>query len=308
MVAARTPSRADLPEKGWVQSHLVYTHGDGVVTVPADVAAADGRPDVDALADELDPEHPELYFADGLANWYAIVGTERTEQGGEAFTADTGIDLDSIWKRLVLSVSTNEIEPLTSSELTSDSQLLYRRDVRDRLQAVAPFLSFDSNPYPVITDEQVVWVVDAYTTSARVPLRPVHVDRWAPVVERSAGQRVNYVHASVRATVNAYDGAVHLYRTEVGGGDDPLLDAWEEIFPGLIEPIADMPAEISAHLRYPTDLLDGPVIGARSLPRRRRRDIVQRHRALGCVASGVEWRRETGHRHPAGGVDDHARQ
>ena len=255
MLAARGPSRSDLPETGWVQTHLVYTHGDGVVTVPADAAAPDGRPDVDSLADDLNPQRTELYFADGMRGWYAIVGTKREEQGGKRFDANTGIELDSVFKRLVLSLSTGEIEPLTSAELTSDSQLLYRRDVRERLQAIAPFLSFDSNPYPVITDDHVEWVVDGYTTSSRYPYAQFAPTGSLPSSSDLANRKVNYVHASVKATVNAYDGTVHLYRTDVGGADDPILDVWEDIFPDLIEPIANMPADVREHLQYPNDLL-----------------------------------------------------
>ena len=246
MVAARSASRNDLPESGWAQEHLVYTHGNGVVAVPADEPDADGRPDVDELAETLVPAQPALYFGEGVRGWYAIVGTKRAEQGDVSFDADTGIDMSSAFRRSVLALSTGEIEPLFSAELTSDSQLLYRRDVRERLAALAPFATFGYDPYPVITSDGIVWVVDGYTTSSTYP--------YSQFVDFDGGQ-VNYLHASLKATVDAYDGTVHLYRTEVGGADDPILDAWEEIFPDLLEPIADMPPELRAHLLYPPELL-----------------------------------------------------
>ena len=246
MVAARSSSRGDLPETGWVQEHLVYTHGDGVVAVPADRPDADGRPDVDALSSTLVPERTELYFGEGVDGWYAIVGTKRDEQGGAAFSADTGIDISSVFQRGVLALATGDIEPLFSAELTSESQLLYRRGVIERLSALLPFATFGSDPYPVVTETGVVWVVDGYTTSSTFP--------YSQYVGFGGGD-VNYVHASLKATVDAYDGTVRVYRTEVGGADDPILDAWEEIFPGLIEPIASMPAELQAHLLYPPELL-----------------------------------------------------
>ncbi len=245
-VAPRNASRNDLPEQGWVQQHLVYTHGDGVVTAPADIPDPDGRPDVDALATTLVPERPELYFGENLAGWYAIVGTKRVEQGGAQFDADTGIPLSSWWRRAALALSVGEIEPLFSAELTSDSQLLYRRDVVERLQAAAPFLTFGSDPYPVVLDDRVVWVSDGYTTAATYP--------YSEYVSFGGGQ-VNYVHASVKATVDAYDGTIHLYRTDGAGSEDPVLDAWDEIFPGLLEPIDELPAELAPHLRYPADLI-----------------------------------------------------
>ena len=246
MVAARSASRNDLPERGWVQEHLVYTHGDGVVAVPADRPDADGRPDVESLADKLSVAHPELYFGEGLAGWYAIVGTERAEQGGATFAADTGIEMSSPLEHAVLALASGDIEPLLSSELTADSQLLYRRDVGERLSALAPWATFGGDPYPVITGDRVVWVVDGYTTSATYPYSQFASFR---------GDLVNYAHASLKATVDAYDGTVHLYRTELGGRDDPILDAWESIFPDLVEPIASMPAAVRSHLLYPPDLL-----------------------------------------------------
>ena len=224
-----------------------------MVAVPADAPDQDGRPDVDALAGVLAPSRSQLYFGEHLADWYAIVGTERTEQGGTAFAADTGIPIASWWRRAALAVTVGEVDPLLSSELTGDSQLLYRRDVRERLAALAPFLSFDGDPYPVVTEDGVVWVVDGYTTAATYP----YSQFTSPASLGATGLHgsVNYVHASVKATVDAYDGTVHLYRTDVGGADDPLLDAWERIFPGIVEPISGLPDEIRAHLRYPPDLL-----------------------------------------------------
>jgi uncharacterized membrane protein (UPF0182 family) len=245
-VAPRNASRNDLPETGWVQQHLVYTHGDGVVTAPADIPDPDGRPDVDALATTLVPERPELYFGENLAGWYAIVGTKRVEQGGAEFAADTGIPLSSFWRRAALALSVGEIEPLFSAELTSDSQLLYRRDVVERLQAAAPFLTFGGDPYPVVLDDRVMWVTDGYTTAATYP--------YSEYVSFGGG-RVNYVHASVKATVDAYDGTIHLYRTERAGSEDPVLEAWAEIFPGLLEPMDELPPELAPHLRYPAELI-----------------------------------------------------
>lgn len=254
LIAARNANRADLPEPGWVQQHLVYTHGDGVVAVPADSTSSDGRPDVDALAKTFDPDRSELYFGEGLAGWYAIVGTQRTELGGESYASDAGIPMSNAWRRTALALATGDIEPVLSAELTSGSQLLYRRDIKERLGTLAPWLSIDANPYPVVADGRITWIVDGYTTASTYP----H-SQFAQSAELSSSsdlsQRTfNYLHASIKATVDAYDGTVHLYRTEVGGSVDPVLDAWATIFPGLIEPISTMPASIRAHLLYPQDM------------------------------------------------------
>lgn len=244
-VATRDASRGDLPESGWTQQHLVYTHGNGVVMLPAAETEADGRPATNAL-NELLPERSELYFGQGLANWYAIVGTDRAEQGGGTFSADTGVSMSSFGQRLVLGLATGEYQPVLSNEFTSNSQLLYRRDIRERLGTLAPFLTVDSDPYPVVTDGRVVWVADAYTTSTTYPY-----SQFAPL----GGRLVNYAHASIKVTMDAYDGSVHLYRTEAGQ-HDPILRAWMEIFPGLVEPFENLPDGLRSHLLYPGDLLD----------------------------------------------------
>ena len=152
---------------------------------------------------------PQLYFGENLEDWYAIVGTRRAEQGGTAFDGDTGIALDSTWRRAILALGSGDFEPFFSAELTSESQLLYRRDVTERLAAIAPFLTFDADPYPVVTASGVTWVVDGYTTSSTYP--------YCGVRRRCTEDDVNYAHAAVKATVDAYDGTTHLYRTEIGG-------------------------------------------------------------------------------------------
>ncbi len=255
LIASRNANRSDLPEKGWVQLHLVYTHGDGVVAIPADVMSADGRPDVSALADTLVAARPELYFGEGLGGWYAIVATNRTEVRGEEFSGDSGIPLSSIWRRMAVGLAVGEIEPIVSSELTADSQLLYRRDLLERLTSLAPFLSFDSNPYPVVVNGAITWIVDGYTSARTYPYSQFARSVGLPSSSGMSGRAFNYMHASVKATVDAYDGTVHLYRTEVGGADDPILDAWSSVFPGLVEPISNMPEPLRDHLLYAQDFL-----------------------------------------------------
>jgi uncharacterized membrane protein (UPF0182 family) len=254
LIAARNAFRADLPEKGWVQEHLVYTHGDGVVAVPADSTSPDGRPDVDAFTSQLEGVPPELYFGEQLNGWYVVVGTDVTEVGGSVYNGGGAIEMNSVWRRLALSLTVGEVDPLFSAELGPDSRLLYRRGVIERLSSLAPFLSFDANPYPVVADGRITWVVDGYTTSSSYPYSQFARNLSLPAGSGLA-RALNYVHASVKATIDAYDGTVHLYRTEVGGAVDPVLDAWSAIFPGLIEPISDMPSGLKAHLLYPQDML-----------------------------------------------------
>ena len=253
MVATRNASRSDLPERGWVQEHLVYTHGRGVVVAPADRPAADGRPDLTSVS-SLTPVRDEIYVGEGLDGWYVIVGTKRQEQDGAQFDADTGIALSSTWRRAMVALSTGEIEPLLSAELTDESQLLMRRGLRERLHEVAPFLSLDSQPHAAVVDDRIVWIVDTYTTASTYPYA-----QFAPVGELPAGSDlrrtpVNYVQASVVATVDAYSGEVVLYRTDIGESD-PVLAAWEDVYPGLVQPLDAMPEAVAAHTKYPGDLL-----------------------------------------------------
>jgi uncharacterized membrane protein (UPF0182 family) len=136
-----------------------------------------------------------------------------------------------------------ESDPLLSSELTSESQLLYRRSLRERVGALAPFLDLDGDPYPVLDQGRVIWVLDAYTTASTYP---------SSQFSGFQGRQVNYLHSAVRATVDAETGETHLYRTAEGG--DPVLDAWIDIFPGLIEPADSFPEALRSQVRYPDDL------------------------------------------------------
>lgn len=254
LIAARSASRADLPEQGWVQEHLVYTHGDGVVVAPADTTDVDGRPDVVPFAAQLEPDRPELYFGEGLTGWYALVDTKRAEQNGARFDGTTGIPLGSLFRRTVLAFATGEPQPVLSAELTSDTQLLYRRDLRERIHALAPFLSLDSDPYPIVSDGRVVWVLDAYTTSSTYPYAQFASSAGVPGESELAGRSFNYARGSVKVVVDALTGDTHLYRTAISGANDPILDAWDRIFPGLLEPISELSPDLAAHLRYPSDL------------------------------------------------------
>lgn len=253
LIATRDASRRDLPESGWVQQTLVYTHGNGVIVAPADVPASDGRPDLVAASD-IRPVTDELYHGEGLDGWYAIVGTKRDERDAARFDADTGVALDSTWRRLVVALSVGDHEPLFSAELTDESQLLIRRGVSERLSAIAPFLAFDANPYPAVVDDRVVWIVDGYTTSSTYPYAQFASRSGLVAGSDLASRPFNYLHASVRATIDAYSGEVSLYRTETVGEDDPVLDLWSDLLPGLIRPIDDMPDAVRSHLRYPADL------------------------------------------------------
>ena len=249
-VAARSASRNDIPEQGWVQDHLVYTHGSGLVTVPANSVDPDGRPDVTAHPDAFGASDRPLYFGESLDNWYALVGTQREQLDGAEFTGE-GIDMGSTLRRLVLALAVGESQPVLTNELTDQTQLLYRRSIRERVGSLAPFLQLDGDPYPVVTDGQVTWVIDGYTTSSTFPYSQFTNGSGLLGSSDLAGRSINYLRGSVKATVDAETGETHLYRTD--DGIDPLLETWNDVFPGLLEPADAIPDEIRAHLRYPAD-------------------------------------------------------
>ena len=267
MVATRQIDDAGIPGGGWESSRLVYTSGYGVIMAPANAKTGSGAPSlvekgIPVESTEGYPEitQPDLYFGEGLSG-YKIVDTTRGElriaPDGEDTTdanydgAD-GVPMDSVWRRAAVALRFGEIEPLISGSITPDSKLLMQRDVRDRVQSLAPFLAFDHDPYPVVIDGRIVYVIDGYTTTDRFP-NAERVDAGQDIPEGSglADRSFNYARNSVKGVVDAYDGTVSLY---VNDPDDPLIRAYQKAFPDLFTPVDDAPAALRDHFRYPEDL------------------------------------------------------
>lgn len=248
LVAARELNSAGIPNKTWVSRHLTYTHGCGIVAAPASQIDTEGIPAYFAL----DVDKPELYVGEGLGD-YAITNTDNPEHPCDepvAYSGTAGVKLDSTLKRLAFAVHFGEYNLFGSSLITRDSQILYVRDVRDRVEKLAPFLSLDADPYPVVVAGKVQWVLDAFTTTSRYPY-----SQRANTSQLTEGSGLdhafNYVRNSVKAVVDAYTGEVTLY---VVDDTDPIVRAWQQAFPDLFHPSADVPAELRAHFRYPEDL------------------------------------------------------
>lgn len=240
--------------QSWTNRHLIYTHGYGAVVSPVSEANSRGLPQY--LVGNIPPEgtgplaieRPEIYFGELPADWVAV-NTEETEITGirgevdaapYAAAAKGSLRLDSYARRLLLAVSLGDRNLLLNDNLTGASQVLLRRGIVERAEAVAPFLTYDPDPYLVIADGRLVWVIDAYTETDRFPgATPVG--------------GINYVRHSAKVTIDAYDGAVVFYRT---GAADPIADAYAEIFGDLFTPIAEAPPTIAAHFRYPERLFD----------------------------------------------------
>ena len=250
LLAARELNTAGIPNSTWVSRHLLYTHGCDVIAAPASRVTSDGRP----LYVELGVERPELYFGEGI-DAYAIVKSLQDEQpcdgavGGE-LRGDAGVRLSSVVRRAAYALHLGELNLLVSNLITPESEVLLVRNVRERAEKVAPFLRFDSDPYPVVVDGGVTWVLDAFTTSDRYP----YAQR-ANISQLSASTGLNadfnYVRNSVKVAVDAYDGSVTLYAVD---DTDPVLATWRAAFPDLFTPVAEAPAALVAHFRYPEDL------------------------------------------------------
>ncbi len=273
IVALRELNTAGLTgdQTNWIQQHMVYTHGNGIVAAPANQVGSDGYPqftvsDVSGQG-AIKVSQPRVYYG-GLATTYAIVGSASatsqreydTDSTSYTYTGSGGVPVGNLFDRLVFATNYGEANFLFSSEINGNSKIMYIRDPRDRVAKAAPFLTTDTNPYPAVVDGKIVWIVDAYTTAQNYPY-----SQSVSLASRTtnsltngttgvqADTQVSYMRNSVKATVDAYTGAVTLYSVS---DTDPVLKAWEGVFPGLIKQSADIPPDLRAHFRYPQDLFE----------------------------------------------------
>ncbi len=248
LVAARELDLAGVTNKSWQGLHLINTRGCGLVLAPAGRVLESQRPDYRTV--EL--ERPELYFSEILTG-YAIANTSSTERECDEphqYEGTLGVEMSSFTRRAAFALAFLDYNVLGFGGINDDSQMLWVRGINDRLEKLAPFLSYDADPYPVAVDGRVVWVTDAYTTTSRYPYgqRIGDVQR-SP--ESGLDDNDNYVRNSVKAVVDAYTGDVTFY---VVDEQDPILRAWRGAFPDLFTPFAEMPEELVDNLRYPEDL------------------------------------------------------
>ncbi|HOJ20229.1 MAG TPA: UPF0182 family protein [Armatimonadota bacterium] len=248
-------------ESSWINRHLIYTHGYGLCMSPVDRVAEGGLPEL--IIKDFPPQAPEalqltrpqVYFGE-LTNDYAIVNTTEEEfdypSGDENMTtryeSDRGVRIAGLFRRLMFALRFGDQNILLSTHLNADSRILYSRNIQERARRIAPFLRLDSDPYPVIHQGRIVWIIDAYTTSPWYPYsQRIQPDppRWDTVL--------NYMRNSVKITVDAYDGTVTLY---VADESDPIITSLQKAFPGLFRPLSEMPEALHAHLRYPKDLFN----------------------------------------------------
>jgi uncharacterized membrane protein (UPF0182 family) len=262
MLAVRELNVERLPEssRNWINEKLVYTHGYGVTMNPVNGFTPEGLPElllgnmpVQSTVPGLKVTRPEVYFGE-LTNTDVYVRTHQKEfnypQGETnnetSYEGEGGIPLGSILKRLLIAVDRGDLTKMPfSDDISSESRLLMRRNIRDRVAALAPFLTFDPDPYIVVTAEgRLVWMMDAFTTSETYPYARHY---------RLENQRINYLRNAVKATIDAYDGTVTFY---VFDAEDPIIAAYRAMFPTLFRDAAQMPQDLRRHVRYPELMLD----------------------------------------------------
>jgi uncharacterized membrane protein (UPF0182 family) len=259
--------------QSWYNNTIVYTHGYGLVAAYGNQRTADGQP---VFAQSGIPSQgvlgkfePRIYFGENSPE-YSIVGAKKgsaslemdypggTGTSGQTYTTfngNGGPKLDNFLTKLAYAIKFQSEQILLSDAITADSQVLYNRDPAQRVAAVAPYLTLDSDPYPAIVDGRVVWIVDGYTTSNQYPYsRAENMDsaiRDSQNTYPSGRGTINYIRNSVKATVDAYDGSVHLYAWDT---KDPILESWMKVFPNTVEPVSHMSGALLSHVRYPEDL------------------------------------------------------
>ncbi len=275
VVAARELNAGGVPDKNWNNLHTVYTHGHGFVSAYGNRRQAIGEPlwitrDIPPIG-KIEETQSRVYFGEE-SDSFAIVGRTEgqapieldspggAEGGGQQYNVydgTGGVKMGDFWSRLLYSVRFADLNILLSDRVNAESRILYDRTPKERVEKVAPWLTVDSNLYPAIVDGRLVWIVDAYTTSAtypnsqRVSLAQATSDTQTSVLGGQIDAQINYIRNSVKAVVDAYDGSVTLYAWDES---DPLLRTYEAAFPGSITARSEISPDLMSHLRYPEDL------------------------------------------------------
>ncbi len=266
-LAAREINISRLPRaaQNWENTHLRYTHGNGAVVSPA--AQDAGKPLVWYLRDlnlnsdvKLSIKDPEIYFGEEKYNYaivpnsLKVVGIEGSNQGAQdtdqsvekPYTGKGGILISSILKKVLFAIYFKEPKIFFSPNVNSDSQLMMRRNIVERVQHIAPFLKLDKDPYLVGTRDRFYWILDAYTLSNRYPISKQAADDYL-----ESDEKFNYIRNSVKIVVDAFDGKVDFYLADPS---DAIIQAYDRAYPGLLKKLDTMPVELRQHLRYPRDL------------------------------------------------------
>jgi len=260
MLSPRELASASLPNRNWINERLTFTHGYGMAAGPVNQVTPEGLPvlfvkDLPPKSDvkELEISRPEIYFGE-LTNDYVITKTKSREfdypKGEENVYAEYegsgGVEINSLARRVFYALKFKSLKILLSNDITNESRIMYQRNIAERIAKIAPFLTFDKDPYSVIADGKVYWIADAYTASDRYPY-----SQPAQLNSPSTSLKVNYIRNSVKVVVDAYNGSVVFYQADA---DDPIIKTYGGIFPGTFRPMSEIPKSLVSHLRYPEDI------------------------------------------------------
>ncbi|NET37354.1 MAG: UPF0182 family protein [Cyanothece sp. SIO1E1] len=285
LIAARELNYERVPAeaKTWVNEHLIYTHGYGFTLSPVNKADPSGLPDYfiqdighvassEHIRDSIPVGQPRIYYGE-LTNTYVMTQTQVREldypSGSDnvynTYSGQGGVAIGQFWQRLLFARYLRDWRMLLTNDFTPQTRLLFRREINQRVRAIAPFLQYDSDPYLVVADagqtglddaaaqgaqanvqssdlspdkNYLYWIIDAYTTSDRYPYSDPN------------GNDFNYIRNSVKVVVDAYNGSVSFY---IADPQDPVINNWSQIFPGMFQPLRAMPETLRTHIRYPED-------------------------------------------------------
>jgi uncharacterized protein len=278
LIAGRELDYTALPEQAqtWVNRHLIYTHGYGFTMSPVNTVGPGGLPEYfvkdiagddenplntssQAIRDSIPIGQPRIYFGEITDN-YVMTGTSVGEldfQSGtdslyKVYDGVGGINIGTGWRRLLFAMYLKDWQMLFTEDFLPETKVLFRRNIKERIQAIAPFLQFDSDPYLVAADANpdngngdfasngnyLFWIIDAYTTSDRYPYSDTTKDQ------------INYIRNSVKVVIDAYHGTVNFY---IADPRDPIIATWAKIFPNTFKPLSDLPHTLLSHIRYPVD-------------------------------------------------------
>ncbi len=254
MLSARELDPARLPPNAqtWVNLHLLFTHGNGAVMSPVTRKSAEGLPvlylkDIPPAASGGPAlSEPRIYFGQGAGSYVIVKGSipefdypKGKDNVYAAYMGADGVALSGMARRTLFAWYFNDPNILLTGYITSESRILFRRNIRDRVQTIVPFLRLDRAPYAVISDGRLFWMQDAYTASD-----------WFPYAQPLPGG-ANYIRNSVKIVIDAYNGTLDFYAVDPA---DAVIATYQRIFPGLFKPFAAMPADLQKHIRYPEDL------------------------------------------------------
>jgi uncharacterized protein len=252
-LSPRELNPASLPGRNWINEYLTYTHGYGLCLGPVNEFTSEGLPvlfikDLPPVSNvSLKVTRPEIYFGEQGSD-YCFVKTHSREfdypQGDKdvytSYQGSGGIPVEGFWRRILFALAFGEKNILFSSDIQPDSRLMIYRQVLGRVQRLTPFIHYDHDPYMVIDDKGALfWMLDGYTSSTRYPYSEP-----APLGD-------NYIRNSVKATINAYTGDVRFY---ISDKEDPFIQTYAGLFPGVFHPLAEMPKDLRAHIRYPEEM------------------------------------------------------